>query len=72
MKRAVLDVQGGSIDAGGVQDIFQDALSRYGVWPTTIWRFSASDPNVRRLKEVIGDVGSSRVLKAGGQSYGLS
>ena len=54
---------------GNQVDEFRSALERYGVWPTTVWSVDHSDPVTRKLKEQIGDVGSSRILRAGGQSY---
>ena len=41
-------------------DDFKSAKERYGTWPVTVWDCDLSDPTVRKMKDAIGDICSSR------------
>lgn len=47
---------------GNQVDDFKSALEWYGVWPTTVWPVDHSDLATRKLKELIGDIGTTRLL----------
>ena len=54
-------VAGGQVDLfGQTIDDFKSAKERYGTWPVTVWDCDLSDPTVRKMKEAIGDICSSR------------
>jgi hypothetical protein len=53
----------------GNENLFIKAKDKYGVFPTTTWDISYSDPLTRKLKEAIGD-GDSSLTRLGTGSLG--
>lgn len=44
-----------TIDLGIEADIFQPAIKKYGVWPTTVWDCNFTDRYMKELKAAVGD-----------------
>lgn len=49
MEQPAVDLFGQKVDT------FKNALSKYGVWPSTVWELDYQDPTARALREQIGD-----------------
>lgn len=62
-----------------MKDLFGEAVGefktmrqRYGIWPITVWDCDMSDPQVRKFKKMVGDIGAVKDAKSRSQGTNTS